>query len=206
MDDRPPRRDAADDDHGPDVDPESSIELLERARAGDRGAFDELIRRYLPALRSWASGRLPPDARNLLDTDDLVQDTLMRSVQGIERFEHRREGALLAYLRQAVVNRVRDEVRRLARHPGRSELVDDLPARGPSPLEEAVGREGMERYEAALAALRDTEREAVIARLEMGLSYDEVARAVGSPSANAARMMVSRALLRVAERMSDGDP
>lgn len=203
MDDRPPRRDPDDHDHGPD--PESSVELLERARAGDRGAFDELIRRYLPALRSWASGRLPRDARNLLDTDDLVQDTLVRSVQGIARFEHRREGALLSYLRQAVVNRVRDEVRRLARHPGRSELDDDLPAAGPTPLEDAIGREGMARYEDALAALGDAEREGVIARLEMGWSYAEVARAVGSPSANAARMMVSRALLRVAERMTDDD-
>ena len=49
--------------------------------------------RYLPRLSRWASGRLPRWARDLSDTDDLVQDTLIRSVANLGHFEARGEGA-----------------------------------------------------------------------------------------------------------------
>ena len=65
--------------------------------------------------------------------------------------------------------------------------------------------EAVERYEAALARLRAEEREAIVARIEMGGSYQEVAQALGKPSADAARMAVSRALLRLAEEMNRGN-
>jgi RNA polymerase sigma-70 factor (ECF subfamily) len=64
-----------------------------------------------------------------------------------------------------------------------------------------IGVEAVERYEAALKRLRDQEREAIVARIEMGLSYDEVAAALKRPSADAARMLVGRALLRLAKEM-----
>src|SRR5438045_1536488 len=96
-------------------DAESTFELLERVRAGDAGAMDTLLGRYLPRLRRWARGRLPRWARDLTDTDDLVQDTLLRSFKQLQRFEQRSEGALQAYLRQAVINRIRDELRRRRR-------------------------------------------------------------------------------------------
>jgi RNA polymerase sigma-70 factor (ECF subfamily) len=57
----------------------------------------------------------------------------------------------------------------------------------------------LERYEEALLSLEERQREAVILRLEFDYSHEEVAQAVGCPSANAARMLVSRALLRLAE-------
>src|SRR4051812_23968454 len=79
---------------------ESSLDLLARARAGDRQALDVLMARYLPRLRRWASGRLPRWARDLADTQDLVQDTLLQTFKRIETFEARHEGALQAYLRQ----------------------------------------------------------------------------------------------------------
>jgi RNA polymerase sigma-70 factor (ECF subfamily) len=45
-------------------------------------------------------------------------------------------------------------------------------------------------------------REAVILRLEFGFSHREIADAIGSPSANAARMLVSRAVEKLARGMS----
>ncbi len=98
-----------------DTDPESSVELLERAKAGDSEALDRLLGRYLPRLRRWASGRLPHWARDLSDTEDLVQDTVVRTLRHIDGFHAQREGALQAYLRQAVMNRIRDELRRASR-------------------------------------------------------------------------------------------
>jgi RNA polymerase sigma-70 factor (ECF subfamily) len=181
---------------------DSTVDLVERAKAGDSDAVNRLFARFLPSLRRWASGRLPRWTRDLMDTDDLVQETLIRAVKRIGQFESRHEGALQAYLRQAVVNRIRDEVRRSKRSPVATALDDDAADRGASPLEDAIGAEALERYEAALARLRPEEREAIVARVEMDGSYQEVAQALGRPSADAARMAVSRALLRLAEEMS----
>jgi RNA polymerase sigma-70 factor (ECF subfamily) len=70
-----------------------------------------------------------------------------------------------------------------------------------SPLEEAIGREAVDRYERALTRLRSEEREAIIARVEMGYSYEELAEALGKPSSDAARKAAERALVRLAEEM-----
>src|SRR6476660_1739651 len=88
---------------------ESALDLLERARAGDESALNALMARHLPRLRRWASGRLPRWVRDIADTQDLVQETLLQTFKGIDRFEARGEGAFQAYLRQGVLNRIRDE-------------------------------------------------------------------------------------------------
>jgi RNA polymerase sigma-70 factor, ECF subfamily len=181
---------------------DTTFDLVERAKTGDTDALNDLFAKYLPSLRRWASGRLPRWTRDLMDTDDLVQETVVRAVKRIDRFESRHEGALQAYLRQAIVNRIRDEVRRAKRAP-MSEILDDNAAdKGASPLENAIGTEALERYEAALTRLRPEEREAIVARVEMEGSYLDVAQALGKPSADAARMAVSRALLRLAQEMN----
>jgi RNA polymerase sigma-70 factor, ECF subfamily len=182
-------------------DAESTFHLIDRARAGDRDALEQLFTRHRKPLQRWASGRLPKWARDLIDTDDLVQDTLFQTFKRIGDFEPRRVGALQAYLRQAVLNRIRDELRRNRRRPAGTEL-DDLevdPAR--SPLEQAIGREAVDRYERALDRLIPQEREAIIARIEMGYSYEELAEALGKPTADAARKTAQRALVRLVEEM-----
>jgi RNA polymerase sigma-70 factor (ECF subfamily) len=184
---------------------ESSFELIEKARAGDDRALERLCARYLPRLRAWATGRIPRGARGLMDTGDLVQETLVRVVGRLDAFEHRREGALQAYLRQALANRIRDEARRAARRP---QAVDadalEWPDLGPSPLEEAIGAETLALYEAALARLRSEDREAIVARVDLETPYEALAEVLDKPSADAARMAVSRALVRLAEEMRRG--
>lgn len=139
----------------------------------------------------------------MADTDDLVQVSLIRALDHLEDFEPRHEGAFLAYLRRIVLNAVRDELRRAGRRPHRTDLRDSLPQPGPSLVEQAIGRELVEAYEAALATLPEEQREAVIMRIEFGYTYPEIAEALGRPSANAARMAVSRALLRLGEVLSE---
>lgn len=184
---------------------ERTVELVARVKTGDADALDRLCARFLPPLRRWASGRLPRGARSLMDTDDLVQETVVRAVKRLGTFESRHEGALQAYLRQAIVNRIRDEVRRWHRSPMSTELDDRHADAAASPLDIAIGREAVERYERALSRLRPDEREAIVARIELDGSYQEVAEALGKPSADAARMAVTRALLRLAEEMSRGE-
>lgn len=176
--------------------------LLGRIRAGDARAREALFARYLPILRRWAHQRLPRRARDLSDTDDLVQVTLVRAFRRIETFEHRGEGAFLAYLRHILVNVIRDELRRADVRPVREGLDDSLPSRTPSPVEEVMGRERLERFERALETLSPEHREAVILRIEFGFSHQQVAEAIGKPTANAARMTVSRALLELARTMN----
>lgn len=178
--------------------------LLDRVRAGDDEALNVLMGRYLPLLERWATGRLPAWARGTMETGDLVQETLIRAFKTIDRFEPRGEGALLAYLRQAVRNRITDEVRAQTRRPAPSAIDTAYPDPAASPLEMAVGSEAFRRYEAALQALRPVEREAIIARVEMGYDYGELATALGKPTAGAARLAVTRALARLARLMEEG--
>ena len=182
---------------------ESTLSLLTRARAGDAEALNDLFARYLPMLRRWASGRLPRWARDLADTPDLVQETLVQVFRRIEGFEHRGEGAFQAYLRQAVMNRIRNEIRNAGARPERVALDEREPDANLSPLDAAIGAEAVERYETALHQLRDEERELVVGRLELGLTYAEVAAATGKPSADAARMAVTRAIARLIEAMGN---
>ena len=162
-----------------------------------------LCQRYLPRLRRWASGRLPQEVRRLVDTDDVVQEVLYRSVERIEEFENRWEGAFQAYLRQAILNRIRREIRTARRKPVHAEVDEALPDRASSPLEDTVGVEALDRYERGLARLRVSDRELVIARVEMDCSYREIALFLDKPSVDAARVAVGRALVRLAEAMRD---
>jgi RNA polymerase sigma factor (sigma-70 family) len=185
-------------------DPESTFELIERARRGDQVALDRLFARHLRPLQRWASGRLPNWARDLADTDDLVQDTLLQTFKRIEDFEPRRVGALQAYLRQAVINRLRDELRRKGRRPESTDLDGLELDAAQSPLEEAIGLETVANYQRALQRLKPEEREAIIARVEMNYTYEELAQVLGRPTPEAARKAAQRALVRLAEEMKHG--
>ena len=180
---------------------DSTIALLERARSGDRDALDTLFARHVRPLRRWISGRLPRWARDMADTDDLVQDALLQTFKRIDTFDSRGPGALQAYLRQAVFNRVRDELRRKGRRPDSTDLDGVDLASDQSPLEDAIGREAVDKYEHALARLRPEEREAIVARVELGYTYEEMAEVLGKPSGDAARKAAQRALLRLASEM-----
>ena len=185
-------------------DPESSIALLLRAKQGEADAIEQLWARYLPRIRRWAHGRLPASARGMLDTDDLAQDILVRAIQRVDTFQPRHEGAFQGYLRQMLKNRVLDEVRRVARRPAGSPLEDEYSTPEPSPLQVAIGREALERYETALAKLSPLDQQLIFARVELDFSAAEIAAAFDKPSAAAAQMAVSRALMRLAGIMAHG--
>jgi len=180
----------------------STIDLLERFKQGDEEAINLLVARSIPPLKRWARGRLPQWARSLAETQDLVQHAVLRALPHLKQFEARHPGALQAYLRQAVDNHIRDEIRKVKARPPATQLSDEQPDDGPSPLERAIGRESLERYETALQTLRPVDREAIIARVELQQSYDEIAIALGKPTADAARMAVVRALRNLLKAMA----
>jgi RNA polymerase sigma factor (sigma-70 family) len=183
---------------------ESSFDLVVRARTGDADALNALCARYLPRLRRWAHGRLPASARGALDTHDLVQDTLTKVVTHLDSFEPRHEGAFQGFVRRVLLNNIRDAVRRVQRRGPAEPLESVHPTSDPSPLELAIGQEALESYEAAMERLRPEDFEAIVARIELGLPYTEVAAALNKPSVAAAHMAVSRALVKLAKEMTRG--
>jgi RNA polymerase sigma-70 factor (ECF subfamily) len=182
-------------------DPEPTVELLTRVKTGDSEALDHLLRRCLPALKRWTHGRLPSFARGTLDTDDLVQESVFSALGHIDGFEPRHAGAFQGYLKKAVQNRIHDEVRKVGRRGVAEELPADQSDAAPSPEDEAVATELMERYAAALERLRPEDRDAVIARVEWQYSFEELAQALSKPSVDAARMTFARALDKLAIEM-----
>ena len=183
---------------------EATIELVERAKAGDEHARDRLMAKCLPLLRRWARGRLPRRARDLADTQDLVQDTLVNAMRNLPHFKWEREGALYCYLRQALRNRMLDEIRRTSRRPLQEELSDHQPNNEQSPFDRLVEHEKLEQYEAALARLRPIYREAIVGRVELQMSYEELATSLGKLNANTARVTLMRAVQRLIEEMDRG--
>jgi RNA polymerase sigma-70 factor (ECF subfamily) len=181
--------------------PEATVELLNRIKGGDDIARERLLERCIPALRRWARGRLPPAARGMLETADLVQDAVIACMRRLDVFEVRHQGALQAYFRQAVMNRILDIVRQQRRRPDQTELPDQMLDARPSPLDQAIGSENAARYEAAIHRLRPADREAIIGRVELQYSYEELAIVLDKPTAAAARVAVTRAMKRLADEM-----
>jgi len=177
------------------------MRLLHDARGGDESALEALFARYAGPLRRWASGRLPAWARDAADTQDLVQDVLLQTLKRIDSFEPRGDGAFQAYIRQALMNRIRDLLRRSNRRGVAAVLESGLPSDAPSPVEVAIGREVLDRYEQALQRLSPEDREAIIGRVELACTYEELAQAMGKPSADAARKAAQKALVRLAAEM-----
>jgi RNA polymerase sigma factor (sigma-70 family) len=181
--------------------PEATIELLLLVKHGDKGALERLLERCIPALRRWARGRLPQSARGMMETVDLVQDTVVSAMRRLDAFEARHQGALQAYLRQAVMNRIRDIMRQRQRRPDQVALPEELVDEQTSPLDRLLGAENVARYEAAVQRLTPADREAIVGRIELEYSYAELAVVLKKPTADAARVAVTRAMKRLADAM-----
>jgi len=173
-------------------------DLIARIRGGDRRAENILLGRYLEVLKRWAHGRLPAYARGLAETQDLVQIALVKAFLHLKRFQPRHQGSFHMFLRTIVTNEIRGLIRKVKRRPMMEALSDRVESREATPLEIAIGRELYEQYEKALPRLSPEQAEAIVL-FEMGFSYGEIARILGLEHANAARMRVSRAILRLSK-------
>ncbi len=179
---------------------ESTAVLIARSKRGDDAARNNLFEKCAQKLESWAHGRLPPYARDIADTQDLVQVTLMRALNRLDQFEADGTGSFMAYLRQILLNRVKEELRRAGRSPDTTEKIEikDQDSGLSAQLQQW---QTLERYESALQNLSDRSRDAVVLRLEFGMAYAEIAQELSAPSPDAARMIVSRALRKLAQSM-----
>jgi RNA polymerase sigma-70 factor (ECF subfamily) len=181
----------------------TTTQLVRDYRDGNQDALNTLYSRYMPLLRRWASGRLPAHGRNVSETEDLVQVAFTRAFKRLDKFESERPGAFLAYLRTILMNLIRDELRRSTARPQLLSMTHSFQDSGASIVEAAVGAETLEQYERAMLQLPEGKRHAVMMRVEFDLTYEQIAEELNLPSANATRMMISRALVELADKMSE---
>jgi RNA polymerase sigma factor (sigma-70 family) len=179
--------------------------LIDKASSGSEPALRTICDRFGPQLAAWGRGRLPPHARDLLATEDIAQEVIARSLQRLGGFKSQERGSFLAYLKTAFMNRMRNEIRNAARRPKREEVQENIPDPAPSPIEQYLSREAEERYNAALKLLSADEQEMVIGRLELQMTYQELAIHTGKASPDAARMAVNRAIRKLATVLEDED-
>src|SRR5205085_10749076 len=119
-------------------------------------------------------GRRPRAFWRLVNVDNFVQLTLIRTLRRYHKFEVRESAGFLHYLRRILFNLVRDELRRLAREPDTVELLEDAGALAPNALDLMLGREARLRYRKAIATLPARSRVALTSRFEEGATYEEI--------------------------------
>jgi RNA polymerase sigma factor (sigma-70 family) len=180
-----------------------SEELIRRFQAGEDHALNQLWARYLPRLTRWASGRLPRVSRTDTNTDDLIQETFVRSLAHMRTLRPQDGRSLFAYFRKVVLNQIRDHARRVHFRSRQEELLPEGHAADePSPLEQLMGKEVMERYERALSTLSEDDQHLIVAFVELRCTDREIAELFEKPSVDAARMARTRAVTRLANVMA----
>ena len=183
------------------ADSSSESRLLEEAQQGSSRAAGALFERYRSWLRKRMRGRLPPWARGSLDTSDLVQDALHHTFVRLNEFKSNRASALRVYFRRSVENRIRDEMRRATRR--RHVIAPEQPLRasedGAPQLRQLRNDQAWRRYVDGLKCLKPRERRLIVGRAELGYTYRQLALVERLPSADAARMALKRALVRLSD-------
>jgi RNA polymerase sigma factor (sigma-70 family) len=144
---------------------------------------------------------IPAHLRVLHDVDDIVMRVIERVDPKLTTFEYEREGIFLRYLR-VVTRRYIISITR-SRAPATEELPPDARAPGWNPEQEAIRRDQRRAFQRALAILNPRQREAVVMRLEYRFTYEEIARELDLANENATRMMIQRAMLKIAEYLRD---
>ena len=177
----------------------NTLDLLQRLTAGEQSALDALVERSLPVFGTWALRRIPSWAVGRVDVTAMVRSALLDALPRLRAVDASSAGTVQAVLRDAVYERLANALRAMAAQPPGAEGESLMTA---SILEQAAGRWNLRRYDSALAALTAPDREAIIGRLELKQSYEELATALGEVDAAAARLRVTKAVARLIRQMA----
>lgn len=179
-------------------------ELLSATKQGNQEALSELHRRYAPRVFARIRQRLTPMLRRRYDTLDLAQSVFAEVLRDLDRIEDRGESAFCHLMYIKAENKVRKKLRRhLDREGRRREMTLDSAHYHNGDVDPAVHAEHSEnqrRLREMLSTLDETGRALLILRGQQNLSHEAIAKRLGLPSANAARMRYSRALVALRER------
>lgn len=168
--------------------------------SGRFAAVERAIAALLPFFQRWTHGRLPTYARRRMDTGDIVQEAIVGVLRNLGQLDTADPQALSKYLAIAIRNRIADEVRRASHGEVANRITDPADPRA-SPLEEAIDSESHRHYRAALLSLGADDQALLVGRIELGLSFEELALVTKRASADSARVATRRAAFRLARAM-----
>ena len=187
---------------------EISRELLQQAKAGSPEALNRLYERCAGRLLALIRLRLGKDLRSRLESRDILQATLLKSLEHLNDLNGNETRSLMAWLARIAEHEIRDCAdfhHRQRRDAARESALDDaapLPALTRSALSRVILNEQAAQLETALESLSETHREVIVLRKFEELSFAEIATRLGK-SEDACRMLLARAMTALTLRMSE---
>lgn len=183
--------------------------LLRLAREGSQDALNELFEDLAPRLLSFIRLRLGPNLRMQIESQDILQITLLKAFNNLESFEGSRSSSLGGWLAAIARNEIQDQVDYFRRQ--RRDVTLQVPL-GPAleNLREQLSsvvtrlqtRERQQRLERALEELKPEYREVILLRQYEELSFAEIGLRLGK-SPDACRMLLARAIAALSRAMDD---
>lgn len=180
--------------------PEESSRLFEQARQGSREAINAIFERYGGRLHALIRLRLGPQLRRRLESRDILQATLLKAFQGIDRFAGSGSRSLMAWLGTIARDEICDQAdfygrqkRDAARDTTLDERVDPLARQVRTEASRIQLQEDSERLEKAIETLGEAQREVILLRHFEELTFPEIGERLGK-SPDACRMQLARAM------------
>lgn len=195
---------------------ESDERLVARAVAGDQGALSTLLARHEDRARRIARIRMGRRVRSFLESQDVVQNSLLVATQQLEKFQGQGPGSFVAWLSRIVENQVRDAAKyagAVKRDPDRVVPLDlagassrrsvlDPPDHGARPSEIAMDAELREAFDACVAALPADMREVVLLRDYANEDWETIAAKLERSSEGAIRQLYRRARIKLGNALA----
>ncbi|MHC4487068.1 MAG: sigma-70 family RNA polymerase sigma factor [Planctomycetota bacterium] len=184
-------------------------ELVALAKDGDKSALNRLYRVYSERVRWMVRFRMSKELRSKLESVDVVQDTLIHALNGLDDFTYKNEGDFVRWLSKIAENELRGSLKKL--HAGKRDIRKEVPldnyrptagggfvgTLGPieatTPSVIMSRKEDLDKLEKAIDELKTEYREVIVLTKIDGLSYKEIAGRLGK-SSDAVRKLVSRAM------------
>lgn len=191
------------------MDRAESTTLLKDAKAGSSEALNRLFERCAGRLLALIRVRMGRSLRAHLESQDILQASLLKAFSRIDQFERSDTGSLMAWLARIAENEIRDQAEyhhrkrrdaaRIVRPPGGLEGLD---AQVRSLVSGIILGESMERLERAIESLEDKHREVILLRKFEELSFPQIGQRLGK-SPDACRMLLARALTALTLNMKE---
>jgi RNA polymerase sigma-70 factor (ECF subfamily) len=182
-------------EHAPSEHAPDDAALIARWRGGDERAATALVAHHAQGIARFVASLGERD-----EIEEVVQDTFVRAFGSLDSF--RGESSFRTWLLTIARNLVRDRQRGRKRSRVHVEIQDDDVAAGSDALEDAVAAESGDRLRRAVAQLSPLQRSVFTLRVTEGMSYKEIATAVGSTE-GAARVHYHNAMRAIREKIDE---
>jgi RNA polymerase sigma-70 factor (ECF subfamily) len=207
------------------IDDNVSMELIARAKAGDRSALDALVTRYQDRILRVVRIRLGAKLRTVLESADIVQDVFRIAIEEIGGFEVRSPGSILPWLSKIIEHRIQNQhAFHVARKRDMNRTVAfsgpasssgsasgfEPVARGQSPSMELRRKEEQMIIDSCIQELPEDEREVILLRKYHEADWTYIREQLGRPTDHAAQQLLDRAMKhlkrKLVVRLRQSDP